>query len=343
MQVLLTQLPIPKSNFGIRTGNIPFGAACLKQAAADIPGIKIDILPQHLASHAGDAKILDNICRIKPDILGLTVFCWNRERSVHLAQNAKEATGCTVVVGGPEITPDTPDIHQDFIDHRIYGQGEWAFRKLLLDPQFRPPAGKGADLASSRIFESRPSPYTEDIITPCPGDPVLLETQRGCPYGCRFCNYNKSAGKLIFKHPDHIMETVAWAKTRGISEIVFLDPTLNARPDLVPLLQKLCDLNHDNRLSLSSELRAERIDHRMAELFRKAGFKEFEIGLQSIHPKVLEQMGRRTNLKAFLSGVRALKTQGIRPRLDLIAGLPGDTLAGFLDSLDFVIDNGLED
>ncbi|MCG8614846.1 MAG: radical SAM protein [Desulfobacterales bacterium] len=341
MQVLLVQLPIPKSNFGIRTGNIPFGAACLKQAACDLPDVDIHILPQRFASHAGDARILDEIIRLKPDILGFTVFCWNRERSVYLAEHAKEAVGCTVIFGGPEITPDTPGIHHDFIDHRIYGQGECHFKELLSKAQSRTIDGKGADLASGRIFETRPSPYTEGTITAYPGDPFLLETQRGCPYGCRFCNYNKSAGKLIFKDPDHIASAMAWARAQGVPEMVFLDPTLNARPDLEQLLLRIRDLNPEPRIPLSSELRAELIDEHTAQLLRDAGFTEFEIGLQSIHPHVLEQMGRRTHLKAFLSGVNTLKARGICPRIDLIAGLPGDTLEGFLSSLDFVIDNGL--
>ena len=33
VRVLLLQLPIPRHTFGLKTGNIPLGAACLKLAA----------------------------------------------------------------------------------------------------------------------------------------------------------------------------------------------------------------------------------------------------------------------------------------------------------------------
>nr|NJM03448.1 hypothetical protein [Desulfobacula sp.] len=86
MKVLLIQLPVPKLNFGLRTGNIPLGAACLKQAAAGIPDLRVDILPESLASHAGDETLVRVVAEYHPDILGFTVFSWNLMRSLYLAK-----------------------------------------------------------------------------------------------------------------------------------------------------------------------------------------------------------------------------------------------------------------
>jgi hypothetical protein len=52
-------------------------------------------------------------------------------------------------------------------------------------------------------------------------------------------------------------------------------------------------------------------------------------------------MNRPTRLPVFLSGVKALQAQGIVPTVDLIFGLPGDTLEGFGQTLDFVHAHGL--
>ena len=346
MRALLIQLPIPKSNFGLKTGNIPFGAACLKQAAAGIQDAQVEILDPLIASHGSDALILDHIIDFNPDILGFTVFCWNLDRSLYLAKEAKAKTGTRVILGGPEITRDFPATHDEFIDLKICGQGEEAFRQLLMQkgrPSFDKYDPSSSGPVSGRIFEQSPSPYTEGVLSPGQGDAVLLETQRGCPFGCRFCHYNKSMAKLVFKETGQITRTLAWARQNNISEIVFLDPTLNGRPNLAALLERIKAVNPPPQIALSSEIRAERIDDHIACLLRLAGFTEFEIGLQSIHPLVLENMGRKTDLGAFLSGVKALKAQGIRTRIDLIVGLPGDTLEGFLASLDFVMENGLED
>ena len=73
--VLLVQLPIPRINFGLKTGNIPLGAACLKQAATGIPDCRIEIVPEGIASHAADHALIRYMVEQKPDILGFTVFC----------------------------------------------------------------------------------------------------------------------------------------------------------------------------------------------------------------------------------------------------------------------------
>ena len=91
-RVLLLQLPVPRLNYGVQTGNIPLGAACLMQAARIVPGVQVDVLPESVASYLGDAAILEILFDRKPDIVGFTVYCWNLTRSIYFA---KELTGQT--------------------------------------------------------------------------------------------------------------------------------------------------------------------------------------------------------------------------------------------------------
>jgi hypothetical protein len=44
MKAILIQRPVPKLTFGLNTGNIPLGPACLKQAAAGLPGCRVEML-----------------------------------------------------------------------------------------------------------------------------------------------------------------------------------------------------------------------------------------------------------------------------------------------------------
>ncbi|MBA4369613.1 MAG: hypothetical protein C0403_18470 [Desulfobacterium sp.] len=94
---------------------------------------------------------------------------------------------------------------------------------------------------------------------------------------------------------------------------------------------------------MSGETRAEQIDKNIADLFLHAGFSMFEIGLQSTNPKALELMNRRTDLSRFLKGTTLLKEREILPRIDLIVGLPGDTLDTFKQSADFIAKHDLFD
>ena len=94
--VVLSQLPIPRQNFGRRTGSVPLGAACLKQAAVGLPAVQVQILPQPLAACLGDAALLSCLQDMPAEIYGFTVFSWNLERSLHMAGRLKEG-------GGPRI------------------------------------------------------------------------------------------------------------------------------------------------------------------------------------------------------------------------------------------------
>jgi hypothetical protein len=83
-RVLLIQLPIPHLNFGKMTGNISLGAAYLKQAAAGLSGIRVDIFTESIVSYLGDAALIRYVENLKPQIVGFSGFSWNIERSLYL-------------------------------------------------------------------------------------------------------------------------------------------------------------------------------------------------------------------------------------------------------------------
>ena len=62
-----------------------------------------------------------------------------------------------------------------------------------------------------------------------------------------------------------------------------------------------------------------------------------QIGLQSSQVDVLKNVNRSLNTKQFSEKINLLNKYGAVFGLDLIYGLPGDTLDGFLDSLDYAL------
>jgi hypothetical protein len=74
---------------------------------------------------------------------------------------------------------------------------------------------------------------------------------------------------------------------------------------------------------------------------REANFTEVEVGLQSIEPDAMARMDRKNNLRAFERGVRAMLREGIRVKVDLIVGLPGDTPESVRKGLRYLHEGGL--
>jgi radical SAM superfamily enzyme YgiQ (UPF0313 family) len=340
-QVLLLQLPVPRLNYGVQTGNIPLGAACLKQAAGLLPEVQVDILPESVASYLGDAALMEILFDRKPDIVGFTVYCWNLARSLYFAEKLKASYAPRIIFGGSEITPDNLSMISESVDFYVYGEGEAVFLKLLEDPATW--AKRSSMEPAGALFAKSPSPYLQNLLDPEIENVVLLETQRGCPYRCGYCYYNKSHDGLSFADETHLLQGVQWALDQHVKELYLLDPCLNARPGLEGLLKKIGRINKDRYLEIISEIRAEAIDEKLADLLAAAGFSWFEIGLQSTNPRALEIMNRPTDIKRFARGATLLKQSGIVPAIDLIVGLPGDDLQGFSRSVQFVADHNLAD
>lgn len=337
--VLLLQLPIPQLNFGRQTLNVPLGAAWLKQACGMLSDVHIEIIPESVASYLADEALFQAVLSKRPDIVGFTVYNWNVRRSLHMARQIKAAYGPGIIFGGPEITPDNRLDDGGIIDFFVCGEGEAVLLKLLQDPAFW--REKRASMPAGDIFRSGFSPYMAGFLEPEIENTMLLETQRGCPYHCRYCYYNKSSSRVAFADRDNVLTAVKWAQEHQIRELYLLDPSLNARPDLKSLLADIGTINQDKRLAVISEIRADRIDRRHAELLASAGFHWFEVGLQSTNQDALALMNRPTDTGRFLQGAAFLQQQGIKLGVDLIVGLPGDNLQGFKNSVDFVVRHNL--
>jgi radical SAM superfamily enzyme YgiQ (UPF0313 family) len=343
-------------------GNIPLAAAFLKLHARRQGferDFEIDIFPSHLANALGDLGLLQAVLKREPDWVGFTCYVWNIERSLWLAQEIKRARpDVKILLGGPEITADNPWVLKNAaVDHAVFGEGEEAFAALLRmgvetpvafrsakEHGFRGAEGDNPTVTGRASHSHRlidpldaiSSPYREGILDAGAKGTMLLETVRGCRFQCKYCYYSKRHAALRYLSPDEIEANLRHAIECGVSEVFLLDPTINQRADFADFLRLLARANAERRLTLSGELRAEGIDAATAKLLRSANFTELEIGLQSVEPRAHRLMGRPVNLEAWRQGVHALMAEGIRVRLDLILGLPGDTAESVRRGIDFL-------
>ena len=170
------------------------------------------------------------------------------------------------------------------------------------------------------------SPYLAGILDAADEKMLMLETIRGCVFKCKFCYYPKSYDDLYFVSEAKIIANLEHARQRGATEVVLLDPTLNQGRNFNDFLRLLIRCNPDKQFTFFGELRAEGITEETARLLKEANFTEVEVGLQSIDPHAMELMDRKNNLKAVERGLRAMLAEGLKVKVDLIIGLPGDTV-----------------
>ena len=364
--ILLVQLPIPPLGPGSIRGNVPLAAGYLKMWA-ESKGLgndyRIDILPSREANILGDRALVSAIAERDPWMVGFTCYLWNIERTLWIAQELKRrCPRVRIVLGGPEITADNAWVLQtpDY-DFAVIGEGEQTFANLLLallGDEVPPvpiaglyvPGRDGERYDRARLPAFRTplpdlnqlgSPYLAGILDAADEQMLLLETTRGCVFKCKFCYYPKSYDKQYYLGRDLILAGLRHAGERGAGEVFLLDPTLNQRKDFADFLRLLAEGNPGHRFSYFGELRAEGITPETAKLLRAANFTEVEVGLQSIEPDAMRMMDRNNNLKAFERGVRAMLNEGISVKVDLIVGLPGDTVESVRRGLHYLHDRQL--
>lgn len=360
-RVLLVQLPIPPVGHEPVRGNVPLAAGYLKLMARQ-RGLEsqyeIEILPPDEANSLGDRGLVETIASRRPWLVGFTCYLWNIDRTLWIAGELKRsAPSIKVLLGGPEITADNAWVlEQDAVDYAAIGEGEQTFCELLTELAGQAQVTRtidglfvqGGDRRQTIPFR-RPlarldeisSPYLAGILDAADERMLLLETVRGCVFKCKFCYYPKSYDSLYFLSPEKVAANLEHARLRGAKEVVLLDPTLNQRRDFAELLQLLIDGNPDRQFTYFGELRAEGITPQIAGMLREANFTEVEIGLQSVDPLAQELMDRKNNLKAFERGVQAMLDAGIKVKVDLIIGLPGDTMTSVRRGLDYLCSSRL--
>lgn len=355
--VLLVQLPIPPGGMEPVRGNVPLAAGYLKLMAYRrglLGQFDVEIFPAWLASSLGDTALVEAILRYRPCLVGFTCYLWNIERTLCLARRLKERDpSLAVLLGGPEITADNPWVlHEEAVDYAAIGEGEQTFVELLQALAAGGPMGPIAGLWTRSQAQPPPrrtlsnldeisSPYLEGMLDGADEQLLLLETVRGCVFKCKFCYYPKSYPGLAHVSPARILANLQYAAEREVREVVLLDPTLNQRRDFAEFLALLAQANERQTFTYFGELRAEGITPSIAALLRRANFTEVEVGLQSVASEAQHLMARKNHLRAFEQGVRAMLGAGIKVKVDLIIGLPGDTPETIRQGLRYLQNEGL--
>ncbi|NCC79764.1 MAG: DUF4080 domain-containing protein [Clostridia bacterium] len=294
-------------------------------------------------------KILEEILERKPDLVAFSVYIWNfdlvRELSV-LIKRVDE--NIRILYGGPEVTYDSRK-HLSIMagDYIIRGEGELTYGDLLGSLLH------GRDLSSvkgltyregAEIFlnpdrekmDMRKVPYPYDEGEDLTGKLSYIEASRGCPYQCSYC-LSSSERDLRFLPYGDVVERVEKLLQTGTKVVKFIDRTFNIHPDCEGIWSYLISLHTD--VTFHFEISPDLITKEHVALLKRApaGRIQFEVGIQSTRQDVLVAINRFIGFRQVLEKLKELvKLSNIHNHMDLIAGLPYDTLESFHESFNDV-------
>jgi len=292
------------------------------------------------------------ILSARPAIVGFSCYVWNVRALMAAARRIKAAAPDTIIVlGGPEVGPIAVDVLRanPAVDVIVSSEGEVPFADLVA----RWREGRAIDdvpgicrRRGATIVEHERAPIVKELDTlPSPhlarfydarGRVACIETQRGCVFRCNFCFYNKDLSIRNRRFGlDRVKAEILEALRGGASEIYLMDPIFNLHAERAKEICRFLAAHNDRRVAVQAEVWAEFIDEELARLMRDANVQFLEVGLQSTDDTALATVERRLRLRRFEEGIGYLKAYGIPFELQLIFGLPGDTLASFKRSLNY--------
>jgi radical SAM superfamily enzyme YgiQ (UPF0313 family) len=354
-KVLLVFLPSEsgvdgaKSLYAENEGFPPFSwfnrslRSLIKQSQFAIPPLALMIL-----SSIEVEGIEQSICdlRFEPfpfggnwDLVGISVQTGLARKAFDLARRLR-AGGLTVAFGGPHVTL-FPDDCREHADVLVQGEAEELWTEVLEDlktgclkPLYR--SGTFPDL-------SLPRPVSKKSLVPGRYFTTnIVQTGRGCPHCCDFCNVHVMNGHSLRKRNiGDVVSEVARFRKEDRRIFFFVDDSINADPDYaVELFRRLIPLGISWFGQATTALGQQK---ELLDIFARSGCLALLVGIESIEPESRTAHRKNQNRVSELAGaIKNIRNAGISLYGSFIYGLDGDTLDTPAAILDFIGETKLD-
>ncbi|MBL7086412.1 MAG: cobalamin-dependent protein [Candidatus Cloacimonetes bacterium] len=309
-------------------------------------------------------KFLSDFRYFKPDIVGGSFYCWNKNLNFKLLELVKERLPNTITVfGGPELGKNKDEqeallIRHPYIDICVFGDGEKPFAEIVkhyingrnireVDSikgtfylknddktfSFNPPFKKVNSL------DEIPSPYVYGLFDQFFDQDLhpMIQTTRGCPFTCAFCTMSHKMYKKISRFSlERVIDDIEYCgrKLKGRHEIqLFIaDSNFGMFPNdlkvatAIKSIQEEMDWPRYLNLSMGKENKENVI--KTSSLLRWN--IPVTLSAQSFNHKTLDVIERKNCSLGNLSDIlKYLKKRKIHNYIELIYNLPEETKETF--------------
>jgi radical SAM superfamily enzyme YgiQ (UPF0313 family) len=285
--------------------------------------------------------ITESILAANPRIVGIGVYIWNVAPTTQVVAELKRLrSDLIVILGGPEVSYETDQ--QEICrlaDYVITGEGDLTFAHLcakLLDgnrPLMRIIPANLPDFSQLKL------PYDFYDDRDLAHRVVYVEASRGCPFSCEFCLSSLDVPVRNVPLPD-FLAAMSRLLERGLRRFKFVDRTFNLNLQTSKSILDFFWARYEPGLFLHFEMIPDRLPEALREPISRfpPGALQFEVGIQSFNPEVCSRISRRQDVVKAEDNLKFLRDQtGVHVHVDLIVGLPGETLDSFAAGFDRLV------
>lgn len=303
-----------------------------------------------------------------PGVVAFSCYCWNTEYNKTLAKKIKEKyPDCLTVFGGHNVPVNTSFLEQfAYIDILCFGEGEVSFTGLLegiatdnlqntkgiaiRNTDGVPEMHEAADYPRELNF---PSPYLDgwfDSIMqrhPEIHFNAILETSRGCPNRCAYCDWGLLQSKTRQVPMEKVLAEIDWMADHQIYFVWGADANFGMFSrdlDIADALVKAKErTGFPERMRINYAKNSYDRVFKIIQKFNQCNFDRLgaTLSFQSLSPVALENIGRE-NLsdEYFKRLIENYNENKMKTYSELILGLPGETYDSFTKGLAKIFDMG---
>lgn len=323
---------------------------------------KYDFIPMFLTD---EARMIERAANA--GVFIFSNYLWTVERNLKISAAVKAINPDSITVHGG---PSTPSYERDcemffeenpHVDIAVRGEGEATFADLLdkidvdnprnLDVlndapgiTYRTADGvhRTADRERIADLNTIPSPYLMGLFDEFGSvrAGAVIETNRGCPYGCTFCDWGSATLSKVRRFDlDRVYAELEWSAKHQIQDASIADANFGMLERDVDISKKIAELRRTYDFPRSVPINYAKNQVRylreIIDIFAEVGIlTEGLVSLQSMDETTLKVIDR-SNIK--LEKYHEISTEFRRAKLplaaDIMMGLPGSTQKSFSSDL----------
>lgn len=262
------------------------------------------------------------------DLILISAMYIQRAGLLALVREAKRR-GKTAVAGGPHPTSLPEAVLEAGCDFVVRGEGENTI-PLLLEALRN---GQTGVIQTDEKPDLTTSPIPRfDLVRLNDYDCMTIQTSRGCPFDCEFCDVVSLFGRTPrHKTPTQVLAELESLYRLGATGSVFIcdDNFIGSKKQAQALLKELIPWSKSRGEPFGFLTQASvnlGQDREMIDLLTEANFAKVFIGIESPDEKVLETSRKYHNIKnPLMESLNNIKQQGITVMSSFIFGLDGET------------------
>jgi len=164
-----------------------------------------------------------------------------------------------------------------------------------------------------------------------------IDVSRGCRYKCSFCVASAfDRGRLRSFPPERIAANIRLAVSAGMKVLGLLTASMTYNIETLRSVVRALDEAGDASVAVASPVDARVVDDETLDLLSSINWANMTIGLQTTNHQAQRTLGRKDDPEQFARAIERI-SQFTTPEVELILGLPDDSVQGFKKTVEFAV------